>query len=89
MCPACEQLRENPSTRGAHLPLPGIRTEQLRNLLWRSMPPLNRDQLRRDQLRSALPPCATFLRDFFHASVRTKTPTIGRISPSTGGCSEL
>ena len=32
MCLDCERLRENPSQRGAHLPLPGIRTLQLRNL---------------------------------------------------------
>jgi hypothetical protein len=32
MCPACEALRENPSMRGAHLPLPGIRTLALRAL---------------------------------------------------------
>jgi hypothetical protein len=32
MCPACEALLENPSLRGAHLPLAGIRTLQLRNL---------------------------------------------------------
>ena len=32
MCPDCERLKENPSLRGAHLPAPGIRTLQLRNL---------------------------------------------------------